>query len=261
MIYALIFLVSIFCIIIILKTSYKKHTRQRAEESVSRVYAIWARLGPFNCGADSTKAMEYASAAVMKNFEESSPIDFKGHSIAFDNSPTRWEEVRQHALSRDMSNFNELEQLVELGKENLNQISKDAKINLQLPNFKTNKEWYEYLLSLWPWELRDICSGLLKEDAPLWYDVNFHVGAFRCFLEHGGFNKLIDDECHSWCLGMAESHMNIIRAMGEFPDIEKAYKYDLERIKIYGWPSINFSLEGLEENDITKLMRGKTTND
>jgi hypothetical protein len=260
MIYLILVPILATALFVIFKIFYKKHVNQEAEELVGRVYAIWARLGPFNNGADSAKAMEYASAAVMKNFEESSPIDVKGHSISFDKAPDRWEEVRQHYLARDISNLNELEQLVKIGKENLNQISRDAKTNMRLPHFKTNKEWYEYLISMWPWELRDICTELQKEDAvdhALWYDINFHIGASRCFLEHGGFNQLIDDECHSWCLGMAECHMNIIRAMGEFPDIEKAYKALLDYIKIYGWPTKNFMLE---ENEITKLMRGKETN-
>jgi hypothetical protein len=257
LIYIILALILAAALFVISKIFYKKHVNQQAEKMVRRGFAIWARLGPFKCGADSAKAMEYASAAVMKNFEKSSPIDVKGHSMAFDKAPDRWEEVRQLALARDMSEFNELEQLVKAGKENLNQISRGAKINTPLPHFKTNKEWYEYLITLWPWELRDICTELQKEDAEdhaLWYDVQFHVGAFRCFLEHGGFNQLIDDECHSWCLGMAECHMNIIRAMGEFPDIEKAYKVNLDHIKTYGWPSINFKLE---ENEITKLMRAK----
>jgi hypothetical protein len=52
--------------------------------------------------------------------------------------------------------------------------------------------------------------------------------------------------------------MNIIRAMGEFPDIEKAYKVNLDHIKTYGWPSMNFTLE---ENEITKLMQAKAAKD
>jgi hypothetical protein len=123
MIYLILLPILATVLFIIFKLFYKKHVNQQAEELVKRVYAIWARLGPFKCGADSAKAMEYASVAVIKNFEKSSPIDVKGHSMAFDNSPDRWEEVRQLALSRDMSEFNELEQLVKAGKENLNQIS------------------------------------------------------------------------------------------------------------------------------------------
>jgi hypothetical protein len=82
MIYLILVPILATALFVIFKIFYKKHVNQEAEELVGRVYAIWARLGPFNNGADSAKAMEYASAAVMKNFEESSPIDVKGHSIS-----------------------------------------------------------------------------------------------------------------------------------------------------------------------------------
>lgn len=80
---------------------WKKRITLQAAEMVSKLYAVWAELGPFESGAASANALRYAFAAVNNNKSAhlSNIVNLVKHAAAFDADPASWECLRQNSLS------------------------------------------------------------------------------------------------------------------------------------------------------------------
>ncbi|HBG04000.1 MAG: hypothetical protein A2075_18535 [Geobacteraceae bacterium GWC2_58_44] len=73
----------------------------QAAEISSKMYAVWAEMGPYGTGAASANAMHYAYAAIYypKAANLANIVDPVKHAEAYDRDPSAWEKLRQNVLS------------------------------------------------------------------------------------------------------------------------------------------------------------------
>jgi hypothetical protein len=85
---------------------WKKRITLQAAEMVTKLYAVWAELGPFESGAASANSLRYAFAAVNKNRSAhlTNIVNLVKHAAAFDADPAAWERLRQNSLSGPKDN-------------------------------------------------------------------------------------------------------------------------------------------------------------
>ena len=77
-----------------------KKGHQQATEIMLSVFPIWAALGPFKSGLESSQALKAAYSVVMSSSEaESSNHMFIEHQISYEEDPDHWEEARLNFLS------------------------------------------------------------------------------------------------------------------------------------------------------------------
>ena len=90
-----------------------KKGHQQATETMLSIYPIWAALGPFNSGLESSRALK-AAYIVKESSSEAERINhmFIGHQTAYEEDPDHWEEARLNWLSESV----DLESKVTLAK-------------------------------------------------------------------------------------------------------------------------------------------------
>jgi len=80
-----------------------KKGHQQATETMLSVYPIWAALGPFNSGLESSEALKAAYSVIKSSSDaESKDHMFIGHQIAYEEKPDDWEEIRLSFLSESV---------------------------------------------------------------------------------------------------------------------------------------------------------------
>jgi hypothetical protein len=123
--------------------------------------------------------------------------------------------------------------------------------NEHTSHFKSNDEWYEYIRPVWPFDLNRSHLELLEINHPIWNDVNFQIGCLRYYLEHGGENQLIDENCRDFCMGAADRLVTLVRLLG-WSKVDEYYTKHLNYINTY---RRGITAEVLGDSEITKLMK------
>jgi len=75
---------------------WNKKTKNPAPDVFVKINAVWAVQGPFRNGAESARAMRYATKAAGGPDAFYNAID--NHAAAYDAHPDRWEGIRKSNL-------------------------------------------------------------------------------------------------------------------------------------------------------------------
>ncbi|GFE62744.1 hypothetical protein [Geobacter sp. AOG2] len=75
---------------------WDREPQEPADDTFTKINAVWAVQGPFKNGTESAQAMRYATKAVGGPESFYSEID--KHVAAYDAHPGRWEEIRKSSL-------------------------------------------------------------------------------------------------------------------------------------------------------------------
>jgi len=83
------------------KTVIKKKAKAKAAKIISKVYAVWAEMGPYKNGEASRIGMQYAYKAVNSPDldKDNEALVLNKHAAAYDSDPEQWENLRQDVLS------------------------------------------------------------------------------------------------------------------------------------------------------------------
>jgi hypothetical protein len=75
---------------------WNKEKKNQVDDAFIKINAVWAVQGPFKNGAESARAMRYATKAVRGSDSFYNEID--KHAAAYDAHPDRWEGIRKGCL-------------------------------------------------------------------------------------------------------------------------------------------------------------------
>lgn len=79
----------------------KKQATLQAAQVVTKMYAVWAEMGPYENGAASANSLRYAFSATNTNKSAnlSNIVNMVKHAEAYDADPNAWERLRHSSLS------------------------------------------------------------------------------------------------------------------------------------------------------------------
>jgi hypothetical protein len=124
------------------------------------------------------------------------------------------------------------------------------------PTGKSWEYWFERLLPLWPWELRDFYDKICENNESVFGEIHFQMAVGSCYLNHARFNRFLSQESRETYMDLVHRTKDLINtSWAKYPDkldaFEKAFNFEIESTSKFGWPN------EITNQEINNLMISK----